>query len=166
MGVLFEPAHGSWCTHWHRDWGYNVPHMKLDRFFEAIMDMTMFNQLNGALFDDHSLWIVPGSHNRKDSEQERAAFPPSAHRPDRYLLRKCRRRCGNSRAAHIRRGCRERSRCICSASDVAFYRSCQWHIGPYVPSHQARHSPRWLLWPGRSAVAGGRASMAGGSTRN
>src|SRR5580658_7904158 len=63
MGVLLEPAEECWCTHWHRDWGYNAPHVKLDAFFEAALDLKMFNQLNAALYDDLSLWAVPYSHN-------------------------------------------------------------------------------------------------------
>src|SRR5580700_3795620 len=63
MGVLLEPAEECWCTHWHRDWGYNAPHVKLGPFFEAAKDLKMFNQLNAALYDDHSLWVVPYSHN-------------------------------------------------------------------------------------------------------
>ncbi|MES4793363.1 MAG: hypothetical protein C4321_10660, partial [Chloroflexota bacterium] len=75
MGILLEPAEEAWCTGWHRDWGYNVSGLDLDEFFRVIRNLRMFNQLNGALYDDHSLWVVPGSHNRDDTAEERAAFP-------------------------------------------------------------------------------------------
>jgi hypothetical protein len=81
LGVLFEPAETAWATHWHRDWGYNVPGIDVDAFFHAAIHKPgMFNQLNAALYADASLWVVPGSHDRMDTPEEQAAFggvPPS-----------------------------------------------------------------------------------------
>src|SRR5579871_2716552 len=45
MGVLLEPAERPWCTHWHRDWGYNVPGIDVEAFFRNITNLGMFNQL-------------------------------------------------------------------------------------------------------------------------
>jgi hypothetical protein len=67
MGVLLEPAEAAWCTHWHRDWGYNHPDVDREAFFRVISNLRLFNQLNAALYDDHSLWVVPGSHAREDT---------------------------------------------------------------------------------------------------
>ena len=92
----------------------------------------MHNQLNGALYDDHSLWVVPGSHNREDTAEERAAFPivppPGPALTDAMT------------PTERERACLEYSRkmpgaipVVLFAGDVAFYRACQWHIGNYVP---------------------------------
>lgn len=131
-GILFEPQEQAWCTHWHRDWGYNVPDLDLDAFFEAAANPDIFNQFNGALYDDHSLWVVPGSHNRRDTAEEQAAFsdmpppPPdlasattNAEREERchdYIYRM-----PNAMNVQL------------LAGDIAFYRACCWHIGVYVP---------------------------------
>lgn len=134
MGVLFEPERDAWATHWHRDWGYNVPGIDLDAFFDAALHKPqMFNQLNAALYDDHSLWVVPGSHNREDSAEERAAFggripPPgpqlspemSPEQRELACLAYTRRMPGAVQVA-------------LAAGDVAFYRAVGWHIGNYVP---------------------------------
>lgn len=132
MGVLLEPERDAWCTHWHRDWGYNAAHVDLDAFFEAVSNLGMFNQLNAALYDDHSLWVVPGSHARRDTEAEQAAFaaippPPPELRADMEAAEReltC--------LDYVRRmpGAQPVS---LFAGDVAFYRACQWHIGNYVP---------------------------------
>ena len=132
MGVLLEPADQCWCTSWHRDWGYNAPHVDIEAFFEAAKNLRMFNQLNAALYDDRSLWVVPGSHNREDNADERGVFPhvpPPG--PDLQDAR------GD---ADRERRCRvyvESMPCATPvnllAGDVAFYRASQWHIGTYVP---------------------------------
>lgn len=132
MGVLLEPAENAWCTHWHRDWGYNAPHVKLDAFFQSVTNMAMHNQLNGALYDDHSLWVVPRSHSREDTAEERAAFPIIP--PPGPVLN------SEMTATEREHACLTYARhmpgavpVLLFAGDVAFYRACQWHIGNYVP---------------------------------
>jgi hypothetical protein len=132
MGVLLEPAEHAWATHWHRDWGYNAPHVDLEAFFQSVTNLQMHNQLNAALYDDHSLWVVPGSHDREDAAEERAAFPRipppgpelnagiSAAERELTCLRYVRQMPGATPVTLF-------------AGDVAFYRACQWHIGNYVP---------------------------------
>jgi len=131
MGVLLEPAGDAWCTHWHRDWAYNAAHVDLEAFFRAVRNMSLFNQLNAALYDDHSLWVVPRSHAREDTDAERAAFPDiPPHGPELHdgmpaavreltCLGYARRMPGAAPVALF-------------AGDVAFYRACQWHMGNYV----------------------------------
>lgn len=150
MGVLLEPVAKAWCTSWHRDWGYNNPYVKLDPFFEAVRNLGMFNQLNAALYDDHSLWVVPNSHNRNDTAEETAAFP---YPPTGPIL-----------PVHLTPTEREHI-CITYvrsmpgaipvtlfSGDVAFYRACQWHIGNYVPYtrratlHDGFYGPDDLAW--------------------
>ena len=151
MGVLLEPAENAWCTHWHRDWGYNAPHVDLEAFFKSLTNLGMYNQLNGALWDDHSLWVVPGSHNRPDLPEERAAFPSIP--PPRPLLDP------EMTAAEREHACLAYARQMPGAvpvplfaGDVAFYRACQWHIGNYIPYtrratlHDGFYGPDDLEW--------------------
>lgn len=132
MGVLLEPERDAWCTHWHRDWGYNAPHVDIEAFFRNIPNLRLFNQLNAALYDDHSLWVVPGSHNREDTPEERAPFPSIP--PPGPRLR------GDMDETEREQTCLDYVRSMPNAipvalfaGDVAFYRACGWHIGNYVP---------------------------------
>ena len=165
MGVLFEPSEAAWATHWHRDWGYNVPGLDLDVFFEKIREVHRFNQLNAALYDDHSLWFVPGSHDRRDTDEERAAFPripppgpemtPEMSPEEKELtcLAYTRRMPGAVQVA-------------LAAGDVAFYRAVAWHIGNYVPYvkratlHDGFYCPDDLVWKANPPMA---AKKAGAS---
>lgn len=134
MGVLFEPERDAWATPWHRDWGDNVPGIDRDAFFAAALHQPqMFNQLNAALYDDHSLWIVPGSHDRLNSDAERAAFDNSVSPPGPPLS-------PEMSPEEREMACRAYARKMPGATpvtlasgDVAFYRSVGWHIGNYVP---------------------------------
>ncbi len=131
MGVLLEPANEAWCTSWHRDWGYNLPGIDLEDFFQAVHNPRLFNQINGALYDDHSLWVVPRSHMRKDTEAERAAFsriPPPA--PELTGLSPEERELAC--AEYVRR-MPGAAPVVLFAGDVAFYRNSTWHLGTYVP---------------------------------
>lgn len=151
MGILLEPAEKAWCTPWHRDWGYNVPKMDVDAFFDTIAHPGMFNQLNAALWDDHSLWAVPGSDSRRDTPEERAAFDTIPPKPpvltddltdaqrERACLAHCRRMPG---AQPI----------VLFAGDCAFYRASNWHLGNYVPYakratlHDGFYGPADYAW--------------------
>jgi hypothetical protein len=160
MGILFQPRDAAWCTHWHRDWGYNVPGIDLDAFFDAAQNQpAMFNQINGALYDDHALWVVPGSDTRLDTAEERAAFggtippPPPELRPamtpeERELT------------------CRDYTRrmpgavnIVLAAGDVAFYRAVGWHTGNYVPYvqratlHDGFYGPEDSAWKANVPMA-------------
>jgi hypothetical protein len=136
---LFEPAEQAWTMAWHRDWVYNVPGIDADRFWSVATDLAMFNQLNAALYDDDSLWFVPGSHARRDTEAERAAFdtfPPPEPAPGE-----------KSGAAH----CEAMPGAVqlrLRAGDCAFYRSTAWHTGSYRTGH-----PRATLHDGFYAAA-------------
>ena len=132
MGILLEPAGLPWCTNWHRDWGHHVPGLDMDLFFEAARNLKTFNQLNAALYQDASLWVVPGSHCRPDTEAERAAFPLNP--PPGPDLRE-----GRSEGER-ELACLEYARSmpgavqvVLGAGDVAFYRAGGWHLGNYVP---------------------------------
>ena len=132
MGILFEPAQAAWGTNWHRDWGHHVRGLDMARFFAAARDMRMFNQLNGALYDDSSLWVVPGSHAREDTPEERAAFPripPPGPALDEGMSEAEREQVCQAYARRMPGAIPVALR----AGDVAFYRACGWHIGVYSP---------------------------------
>ncbi len=132
MGVLLEPAEEAWATNWHRDWAHHVQNLSPERFETVKRNLRMFNQLNGALYEDGSLWAVPYSHNRPDTPEELTAFPqnpPSSPaitpemtstERERVCLRYARSMPG---AVQL----------LLGAGDVAFYRACMWHIGAYIP---------------------------------
>jgi hypothetical protein len=133
--LLFEPAERPWATHWHRDWAYNVPGIDLDRFFEHIKNKKVLNQLNCALYDDASLWFVPGSDARPDSDAERAAFatipPPPPAVSDSMSLEEAELTC-----AAYARSMPGAVQVPLAAGDLVFYRSSAWHLGNYVPYHR------------------------------
>ena len=131
LGVLIEPVEVPYCMPWHQDLRHlaasSLPFLTLD----AKRDPDLFNQINCALYQDDSLWVVPGSHARDDTPEERAAFPdgePTAptfqtesnEERERICLAYCRRMPGAVRV-HLDPG------------DVCVYRGTLWHMGNYVP---------------------------------
>ena len=60
---------------WHRDWRDNVRGLRLAEWDRVMLDMTLFNQINCALYDDPCTWVVPGSHLRRDTPAEAQRFP-------------------------------------------------------------------------------------------
>lgn len=74
-GVLIEPAERPYCTNWHRDWRDNVHGLSLDEWDKVCTNRRLFNQINLALYQDSCLWVVPGSHLRRDTPAEAALFP-------------------------------------------------------------------------------------------
>jgi hypothetical protein len=131
MAVFLDPERDAWCTAWHRDWG-NVPGIDLDAYFKCVADLRMFNQLNAALYDDHSLWVVPSSDRRADTDEERAAFasypPPTPVLDDAMSASEREVACIDY--AHRMPGGMP---VTLFAGDVAFYRACIWHLGCYIP---------------------------------
>ena len=64
---------------WHRD-VIQIPEDEIDE--QAIYAPARFHnsvQVNLALCPDETLWIVPGSHRRPNTPEERAAFQGSKH---------------------------------------------------------------------------------------
>jgi hypothetical protein len=152
MGVLLEPAEKPWCTHWHRDWGYNVPGIDVEAFFNnARAKPHMYNQLNAALYDDHSLWAVPGSHHREDTPEERAAFPRIPP-PGPTLTEEMTDEEREFACMEYVRRMPGAIPVLLAAGDVAFYRNSTWHIGTYVPYvkratlHDGFFCPDDLAW--------------------
>lgn len=134
MGVLFNPRESPWCTAWHRDWGYNIPDIDRDAFFDAALHKPMmFNQLNGALYDDHSLWVVPGSSTRHDTDAETANFNGTIPPPGPTLTPGMSQEERETACRDYARGMPGAVNVVLAAGDVAFYRAVGWHIGNYVP---------------------------------
>ncbi len=64
---------------WHRD-VIQIPQHEIDE--DAIYNPTRFHnsvQINLPLYDDETLWVVPGSHSRPNTAHENAAFAGSRH---------------------------------------------------------------------------------------
>ena len=152
MGVLLEPSEKPWCTNWHRDWAHHIPGLENSQIFlEAIQNLGMFNQLNGALYEDHSLWAVPASHQREDTEAERTAFggvpAPGPSLPSE--MSNAERELACLAYAHQMPGA---TLVPLHAGDVAFYRASLWHIGNYLPYtrratlHDGFYSSDDLAW--------------------
>jgi ectoine hydroxylase-related dioxygenase (phytanoyl-CoA dioxygenase family) len=153
-GVLLKPAEFPWCTDWHRDWRDHMPEEIFNAEFREEWDQQTFdidamNQINCALYEDPSTWLVPGSHYRQrnlDSEViARRAYDPKIHRglPDVSHTQR-ERDClayvtGMPGAVQLR----------LNAGDFALYRSSAWHIGTYVPYrkratiHDFCGTPEW-----------------------
>lgn len=134
MGVLFEPQESAWATPWHRDWGDNVPGIDRDAFFDAALHKPgMFNQLNAALYDDHSLWVAPGSHDRRNTGDEEAAFGGRIPPPGPELSAEMSPEAREMACLAYTRRMPGAAQVALAAGDVAFYRAVGWHIGNYVP---------------------------------
>ena len=130
MGILLEPAELAWATNWHRDWGHHVQDLDMDRFYAVASNHRVFNQLNAALWDDDSLWVVPGSHDRPDTPGEAGAFDriPAPGPELREEMTPTEREAALDAyvtqmpgATQVRLG----------VGDVAFYRASGWHLGRY-----------------------------------
>ncbi len=164
MGVLLEPRDHAYCIRWHRDGRDNQPLLVLEQWEEKFGNLDFFGQSNCALYDDHSLWVVPGSHLRDDLPRERARFPTRPIMPpvldglgeperERVCLAYCRSMPG---AVQI---------CL-EPGDYTLYRSVLWHAGNYVPYtrratlHDYVDTPAFRQWrtEQRAVVAGLRAA--------
>jgi hypothetical protein len=153
MGVLIEPGDLPWCTQWHRDWRDNVPYLDLREWEAVFHNADYFNQCNCALYEDHSLWVVPGSHLRSDLAGEAARFPErpvpgpdlqgkTSEERERTALEYARSMPGAVQL-HL------------EAGDYALYRNTLWHLGNYVPYarratlHDFVDTPEFSAWRAR-----------------
>lgn len=78
IGAALLCSARNYTQGWHRD-VLQVPQDKLDE--DWFTPEVFFNniQLNMCFFDDASLWVVPGSHNRAFTPGEAAAFGGTKH---------------------------------------------------------------------------------------
>jgi ectoine hydroxylase-related dioxygenase (phytanoyl-CoA dioxygenase family) len=139
-----------YCTAWHRDWRDNATGLKLSEWDSVFHDINFFNQINCSLYDDSSLWVVPGSHLRRDLPGEAKRFPDrpiptpnlegvAAEERERICLDYCRSMTGAVRL-------------YLDAGDFALYRNTLWHLGNYVPYrkratlHDVVDTPEYAAW--------------------
>lgn len=165
LGVLIEPAELPYCTRWHRDWRDNAPYLELAEWETHFKDDRYFNQSNCALYEDHSLWVVPGSHLRRDLPREAALFPERPV-PEPHLE--------GMTAEERERACSLYVRAMpgavqvhLEAGDYALYRNTLWHLGNYVPYcrratlHDFIDTPEFRGWRERMAAEMTRRKEAG-----
>jgi hypothetical protein len=127
--MLFSTTTRSECQPWHRDYRDNLPGTDVQRWRALVPDLRFFNQFNAALYDDVSLWVVPGSHAREDTSEEARILAAGAPQRDG------REECDYVVAASRYRRSMPGGRCVAlSAGDVAVYRDCALHLGHYVPT--------------------------------
>jgi len=150
-GILYEPEQRPYCTVWHRDWRDNMRGLDVEVWQERSQELGLFNQVNCSLYEDTSLWVVPGSHLRRDLPGEIRRFPErpipgpeygdteSYESLERIGLEYCRSMPGSFRA-HLDPG------------DFMLYRNSLWHMGNYSPSrkratiHDYIGSPDYDAW--------------------
>ncbi len=156
IGVLVEPAELPWCTKWHRDWRDNAPHLDLAEWEAVFLDRDYLNQSNCPLYEDHSLWVVPGSHLRGDTPEERALFPDRPNPPPDLNDRSPAER-EQAALTYVRRMPRA-TQVHLEAGDYCLYRSTLWHLGNYVPYcrratlHDFIETPAYRAWRERMRV--------------
>lgn len=131
MAIFLEPEAHAWSTAWHRDWG-DVPGVEWSDFARVRDDLRLMNQFNAALYDDHSLWVVPGSHNRENTSAESAVVPDvyNGHPKLADGLSEAERERAHLNFTRSMPGAHQ---VMLNAGDMAFYRACSWHLGNYVP---------------------------------
>lgn len=131
FGILYEPASRPWCTQWHRDWRDNIRGLNVPEWEKVMKDIRLFNQVNFALYDDASTWVVPGSHLRRDTADEIRRFPdrpingPGTEGMDDTAAEVA---CRHYTASMP--GCVQAQ---LNSGDYMLYRNSLWHIGNYVP---------------------------------
>lgn len=130
-GILFEPEEKPYCTQWHRDWRDNIPGLSIKEWEAQLRDLRLFNQVNTPLYDDNSLWVIPGSHLRHDLPSEIRRFPERPiNRPEMTdeminedIEQVCLEYClSMSGAVQVN----------LRAGDFLLYRNSLWHIGSYT----------------------------------
>ena len=135
MGVLYEPAEKPFSTPWHRDWRDNFCGLDVAAWQERSQEIGLFNQVNCALYEDSSLWVVPGSHRRRDLPAEIERFPDRPIRGANYE--------GCETIEEMERVgleyCRSMSegvRTHLDPGDLMLYRNSLWHLGYCSPSRK------------------------------
>jgi len=140
--ILFEPAEHAYTLPWHRDWGDIVSR---EEWLAVLFETEYLNQMNAPLYEDTSLWVVPGSQYREELPSERLALAegllPAPEGTREELSRNWSQEpfAGMTETEREQRGisyCRGMPNAVClplDAGDVAIYRNALWHTGTYVP---------------------------------
>lgn len=170
FSVLIEPTEYPYCTAWHRDWRDNVQGLDLKRWEADYQDRDLFNQVNCALYEDSSTWVVPGSHLRPDTDAEFARFPtrpiPGPEHDGLHNARRerlCLDYCESLPGAQ---------RLLLDAGDYCLYRNSLWHLGNYVPYrkratlHEGVMTDKFQRWIDDSLVDIRKRNAAAGEWEN
>lgn len=135
LGVLVEPNESSYLMVVHRDWLFGKPYLDVALFMKHFLSERCFFQINAALYEDPSLWVMPGSHRYVDlvMEAQRSAGT-------RYLPAE-----GNeeSRQRMLRTYFGELERqgliqVVLQPGDVAIYKATLLHAAEYSPARKRR----------------------------
>lgn len=139
LAVLYEPAERPWCTFWHRDISERSPCVDPLEMRRLIQDPLFFVQVSCALYTDTSLWYVPASHGRPDTEEELAAARQrpvldelSAAEAEQVSVACCRAMPGAVQT-------------VLEPGDFMFYRTNAWHLGNYAP-YRKRATLHGYIW--------------------
>jgi len=76
--ILAANVGTSYSLGWHRDI-IQIPQEEIEDWLFSSERFHNSVQINLPLVDENSLWVVPGSHNRPNTEAENAAFAGSKH---------------------------------------------------------------------------------------
>src|SRR5690554_1851755 len=76
--ILAANAGTSYSLGWHRDI-IQIPEEEIEDWLFSPERFHNSVQINLPLVDENSLWVVPGSHNRPNLEEENKAFAGSKH---------------------------------------------------------------------------------------
>jgi len=154
LGILLEPTTEAYATAWHRDWRDNCSGLPLAEWEPELTNFRLFNQMNCALYEDGSTWIVPGSHIRRDLDAEFARFPTRPIAPPNYAGKT-----NNEEREYIgTQYCRSLPGAMqvrLDAGDFLLYRNSLWHIGNYVTykkratMHDIMNSNEFASWMAR-----------------
>jgi ectoine hydroxylase-related dioxygenase (phytanoyl-CoA dioxygenase family) len=151
MGVLVEPTASPYALDWHRD--YLRPWLSAELRADVmakLADLDYFNQSNCALYEDSSLWLVPGSQHRAGHPHELRVAEDGLRLGDRIKGRtheEIERICleyvgGMPGAVQVHLG----------VGDFALYRQNLWHTGNYVTyrrratMHNHVDTPEFVAW--------------------
>lgn len=148
--LLIDPLDTWWATGLHRDYRDFLGHFDVAGWRARFADFRLFNQINIPLLPDSSLWLVPGSHMRDDSERE----AQTVRERGRYAGRRTGRAAREDEAENRRRlaaGLRDVGavNVAVQPGDILFYRSNMLHCGIYEPGtarltvHDAVYSEAW-----------------------
>jgi hypothetical protein len=151
MGVLIEPTVEPYALDWHRDYlrSWIAGEMRAD-VLAKLADLDYFNQSNCALYDDSSLWVVPGSqsrpslpHETRIHEEGHRLGERTKGRPHEEIERLC--------LAYVR-SMPGATQLHLETGDFALYRQNLWHTGNYVTYrkratlHNHVDTPEFVSW--------------------
>lgn len=75
LGLWIQPSARTYVIPWHRDIRDNAKGIDWQAWEERTRNLRFFNQFHIAFAPDRSFWVVPGSHSREDTQQEKSMFP-------------------------------------------------------------------------------------------